>query len=104
MNIKGNSFDKLRVVQVGCGGRGQRHTEAMLKCEEIELVALCDHDPERLQAAGERFGLTRLYHDMQEMIRQEQPELVDIITPPTLRAEIVEPALEAGAPALLIEK
>jgi predicted dehydrogenase len=104
MNTNENGSDKLRVVQLGCGERGQRHTAAILKCEEIELVALCDLDPERLQAAGERFGLTNLYHDMQEMIRQEQPELVDIITPPTLRTEIIEPALEAGAPALLIEK
>jgi predicted dehydrogenase len=41
---------------------------------------------------------------MSEMIRQEQPELVDIITPPTIRAAIVELALAAGAPAILIEK
>jgi predicted dehydrogenase len=96
--------DKLRVVQVGCGKRGQIHTKAMLKSGVIELAALCDLDADRLQAAGQQFGVTRLYHDMAEMIRQEQPDLVDIITPPTLRAEIVEPALAAGAPALLIEK
>ena len=31
-------------------------------------------------------------------------ECVSIITPPTLRARVVEPAFEAGAPAVLIEK
>lgn len=99
-----DSAEKLRVVQVGCGERGQIHTEAMRASGVIDLVALCDLDAERLQAAGEQFGITRLYQDMQEMIRQEQPELVDIITPPTLRVEVVEPALAAGAPAILIEK
>jgi predicted dehydrogenase len=76
----------------------------MLASGVIDLVALCDLDAGRLRAAGERFGITRLYDDMKAMIRQEQPELVDIITPPTLRVAVVEPALEAGAPAVLIEK
>jgi predicted dehydrogenase len=97
-------MDKLRVVQVGCGERGQLHTEAMLAAGVIDLAALCDLDAGRLQATGERFGVTHLYEDMAAMIRQEQPELVDIITPPTLRVAVDELALEAGAPAILIEK
>ena len=99
-----NDSEKLRVVQVGCGTRGQIHIKPMLVSGVIDLVALCDLDAGRLQAAGEQFGITRLYPVMQEMIHQEQPELVDIITPPTLRAQIVDPALAAGAPAILIEK
>jgi predicted dehydrogenase len=96
--------DTLRVVQVGCGGRAQAHIEAMLASGAIDLVALCDTDEQRLQATGERFGIDRRYRDMAEMIRAERPELVDIVTPPTIRASIVEPAIAAGAPALLIEK
>jgi predicted dehydrogenase len=96
--------DKLRVVQVGCGGRAQQHIAAMLACGAIELVALCDLDDQKLQATGERFGITQRYHDLGAMIREQQPELVDIVTPPTIRASIVEPALAAGAPAVLIEK
>src|SRR6185436_10771457 len=53
---------------------------------------------------GEAFGIARRYRDMAEAIRAEQPELVDIVTPPTVRAAIVEPAIAAGAAALLIEK
>jgi predicted dehydrogenase len=76
----------------------------MQACGAIDVVALCDTDDQRLQATGERFGIARRYHDMAEMIRAEQPELVDIVTPPTIRAAIVEPAIAAGARALLIEK
>ena len=96
--------EKLRVAQVGCGGRAQYHLAAMHACDAVEIVALCDLDEQRLQATGERFGVARRYRDMAEMIRAEEPELVDIVTPPTIRAAIVEPAIEAGAPALLIEK
>jgi predicted dehydrogenase len=96
--------DKLRVVQVGCGGRAQHHIAAMLASGAIDLVALCDVDQQRLHATGEQFGIARRYRDMAEAIHAEQPELVDIVTPPTIRAAIVEPAIAAGAPALLIEK
>jgi predicted dehydrogenase len=96
--------DKLRVVQVGCGGRAQQHIAAMLSSGAVDLVALCDLDDQKLQATGDAFGIARRYHDLAAMIREQQPELVDIVTPPTIRAAIVELALAAGAPALLIEK
>jgi predicted dehydrogenase len=96
--------DRLRVAQVGCGPRAHTHIAAMLASGAVDLLALCDVDDQRLQATGEKFGVVRRYHDMAEMIQAEQPELVDIVTPPTIRAAIVEPAITAGAPALLIEK
>ena len=96
--------DKLRVVQVGCGPRAQAHIAAMLACGAIDVVALCDRHDEKLQATGDRFGIARRYQDLAAMIRQEQPELVDIVTQPTIRSSIVEQAVDAGAPAVLIEK
>jgi predicted dehydrogenase len=95
---------KLRVVQVGCGRRAQAHIAAMLASGAIDLVALCDLDEQKLGATGEKFGISRRYRDMEAMIRAEQPELVNIVTPPMIRAAIVEPAIAAGAPALLLEK
>jgi predicted dehydrogenase len=96
--------EKLRVVQVGCGPRAQAHIAAMLACGAIDLVAVCDRHAEKLQATGDRFGIARRYQDLAAMIRQEQPELVDIVTRPAIRASIVEQAIDAGAPAVLIEK
>ncbi len=95
---------KLRVVQVGCGPRAHAHMAGMLASKAVDLVAICDVDAQRLNDAGDKFGVRKRYRDMGEMIRAEQPELVDIVTPPTIRASIIEPAIEAGAPAILIEK
>ena len=95
---------KLRVVQVGCGGRAQPHIAAMLESGAVDLVGVCDLDKRRLKATADKFGIANRSSDMAEMIRSTEPELVDIVTPPTLRAAIVEPAIAAGAPALLIEK
>src|SRR6476659_3168355 len=88
---------KLRILQVGCGGRAKAHIAAMQACGAVELLALCDLDEGRLHAAGEQFGMQRRYRDLAEAIRSEQPDLVDIVTPPTIRASIVEPAIAAGA-------
>jgi UDP-N-acetylglucosamine 3-dehydrogenase len=100
----GVSNEKLRAVQVGCGGRAQAHISSMISSGAIDLVALCDMDEKKLQEAGKKHSIARLYRSMEEMIQKEKPELVDICTPPTIRTSIVEPAIKAGAPAILIEK
>jgi predicted dehydrogenase len=78
----------------------------MVKCGAVEIVGICDVDVPKLNATADKFGVAaeRRYTNMQAMIRETQPELVDIVTPPTIRTRIVEPAIEAGAPAILIEK
>ncbi|MGD0090020.1 MAG: Gfo/Idh/MocA family oxidoreductase [Planctomycetota bacterium] len=95
---------KLRVVMVGCGGRAQEHIAALLECGAVELLALCDLDEKKLKDTGARFKVPKLYTKMEEAIQLEKPELVDICTPPTIRSRIVEPAIQAGAPHVLIEK
>jgi predicted dehydrogenase len=96
--------DKLRAVQVGCGARAQAHIAAMQECGAIELLALCDQDETKLNTTGEKFSVKQRYTNMSEMIRALQPEFVNIVTPPNIRLGIVEEALEAGAPAILLEK
>jgi predicted dehydrogenase len=96
--------DRLRVVQVGCGDRAASHIEAMLASGAVDLAGLCDRHPDKLTRLGEQFGVTRLYHDLDEMIRVEQPELVNIVTRPEIRLPVIEQALAAGAAHLLIEK
>jgi predicted dehydrogenase len=94
----------LRILQIGCGPRAQSHLAAMADCPDILPVALCDLDETRLHTTGETFGIARRYRDMAEAIAEEQPDLVDIVTPPTIRVSVVEAAIAAGAPAILIEK
>ena len=99
-----NTDKKLRVLQVGCGGRAQAHLQAMKDCGAVEIVGLCELDEKKLRDTGDRFKIERRYKFIAEAIKAESPELVDIVTPPTLRTAIVEPAIAAGATAILIEK
>src|SRR5439155_18428844 len=96
--------DRIRVVSLGCGPRATAHMAAMQTCGAVELLAASDLNAERLAAAKEQFHIPRTYADMTEMIGEEKPDLVDIVTPPTIRVGIVEAAIAAGARAILIEK
>jgi len=94
----------LRIASVGCGPRGDAHMAAMRASGAVELIAACDLQEERLRTVGGKHGVPRLYRDIEEMIRRERPDLVDIVTPPTVRVGIVEAAIAAGARNVLIEK
>ena len=46
----------MRVAVIGCGRQGTFHLEAYQGIEGVEIAAVCDQDPARAAAAGERFG------------------------------------------------
>jgi predicted dehydrogenase len=93
-----------RISAFICGPRGLAHMNSMRNSGVVELVAACDLHEDRLRNAAARNDIPRLYRDLSEMIRQERPDLVDIVTPPTIRVGIVETAILAGARNILIEK
>jgi predicted dehydrogenase len=71
---------KLRLAVIGCGFFAQNHLHAWAEIEEVELVAVCDRDPQRSEAARERFGAARAYTDAEDMFRRERLDFVDIAT------------------------
>jgi predicted dehydrogenase len=95
----------LKLLQIGAGGRAQEHLRSIERTPEIELVGLCDIDEAKGREVATRFGISHFGTDMATMIAAHpEAELVSIITPPTLRTSVVEPAIDAGARAVLIEK
>ncbi len=96
--------NKLRVVQIGCGERAPSPLAAMLECGAVELLAICDRHEEKRNKVGGQFGIARRYEDLAEMIQVEKPDLVNIVTRPQIQLPIIEQAIAAGAPALLVEK
>ena len=75
---------------------------------ETDVVAVCDIRPQALEDFRTRWADVwpdvRLYTDYREMLRQEQPELVSVVTPDHLHADITVAAAEGGAKAILCEK
>ena len=89
---------------LGCGGRARGHAQAYKHVTRSEMVAICDMNEERLNSFGDDFGVETRYTDMVEMIEKERPDLLHIVTPPTIRYSLMKIAADLGVPAVIVEK
>ncbi|SAK46240.1 oxidoreductase domain-containing protein [Caballeronia hypogeia] len=85
---------------IGCGFFSRNHVHAWREMSDVRIVALCDADESRLQAAGREFGIARLYTDAAAMLRDEALDFVDIATTVSSHRALVELAASAKVAAI----
>ena len=76
-----------RVAVIGAGYFGQFHYDAWQRMEHCELVAAC-----ALSGAAEtaaEYGITGAFSSVDDMLRNVQPDLVDITTPPDTHLNLI---------------
>ena len=86
----------LKVVTIGAGFFAQFHHAAWQADPRVHLAATCDTDGEKAQAFAARYGAPRAYTDAADMLAAEEPDLVDIITPPATHLELIRLAAARG--------
>ena len=59
---------KIKVAVIGVGSISGEHISAYLKNPNVELYAFCDINAQRLKDKGEKYNVTRLYTDVNEML------------------------------------
>lgn len=93
--------ERIAVGLIGCGFFAQNHLHAWtdLAREGADLVAVCDIDPGKAKAAGEKFA-ARWYTDAQTMFTSERLGLVDIATQVNTHLPLVEMALRHRIPTI----
>lgn len=94
---------KYRCVIVGCGPRSKEHARAYRLVDRGQLVACCDNNTLRLEEYSKEFNI-RGYTDAAEMIKNEKPDLIHLVTPPFQRLELMRMVDDLGVPACLVEK
>lgn len=94
----------MKSAFLGCGGRARGHASAYKYVEKGQMVALCDMNEERLKSFGDDFGVEKRYTDIHEMLDKECPDILHIVTPPTLRYDLMKIANDHEVPAVIIEK
>lgn len=104
----------LRVALIGTGRVGYQfsfsdvpdnHAEAVVANPRTQLVAGVNRGAEKLQAFGERFAVTALFHEVGQMLQAVGPDICIIATHPELHAQMVtECAAAATVKAVLCEK
>jgi predicted dehydrogenase len=72
---------RLRFAVLGCGRIARRHVDAILKCSDAELVAVCDVDAARAHSLASTCG-ARAFTDLEEMLRASpEIDVVNVLTP-----------------------
>jgi len=87
---------------VGCGFYAQNHLHAWadLRREGALLTAVCDRDPDKARAAGDKFGVP-FFTDMAKMLDETRVDLVDIATRMDTHQELAAIAAERGIGAIV---
>jgi predicted dehydrogenase len=86
----------IRVGLLGYGAIGPEHSAAVDLTAGLELAAVCDPRPERLQAAQLAVPGVRLHATGEDLLADDGVDLVVVSTPPDTHAPWVLRCLEAG--------
>ncbi|MFO1313710.1 MAG: Gfo/Idh/MocA family oxidoreductase [Burkholderiales bacterium] len=90
----------LRVLGVGAGYFSQFQYQGWRNIEDADCVALVNRDREKGQEMAARFGVPRVYADLDEALDAEKPDLVDVITPPATHRAFVAKTIARGVPTI----
>ena len=93
---------KARGVVIGCGFFSANHLNGWKElAERCEIVAVCDVDRSRAEAAAKAFGIARAYAGAGEMLRAEKPDFADIVTTAPSHRPLVELCAALGVAAIV---
>ncbi len=71
---------------VGCGKIGSRHAEKIKNTDYVRLVAVCDTNRKRAKELAEKH-VCKAYYKLEDMLRDEEIDFVNICTPSGYHAE-----------------
>ncbi len=86
----------MKVAIVGGGHIASIHAPCIAKQPGNEVVAIVDKDLLHARLLGEPFGVKGYYQDIQEMLKEQNPDAVHVLTPPQYHAELAIAAMEHG--------
>ena len=91
---------KFRVGVIGCGGIATWHVRGIMDSPDLEIGALCDIVPERLEQKKQQCGASgdMCYSDYLEMMDSGKVDAVDICTPNHLHFSMAMEAVKRGLP------
>lgn len=96
--------ERVRIAMIGAGGMANGvHYPSLASFDDVEIVAVCDLDPERLNATADRYGIANRYTNYRTMIEACAPDGVYAIGQPHIMYDVWLWCLQQGQ-NLYIEK
>ncbi len=93
-----------KVAFLGCGGRANGHAWVYPNIDRGSAVACCDLIEEKAVEFAGKYDIPNWYLDLDDMIEREQPDLVHMSMPPTIRHSLMKRLSDHGVPAVIVEK
>ena len=94
---------RLKAVAIGAGYFSGFQFEAWNRMPEVALTALSNRTESKARRKMAEYSIPRFYGDWRQMIDEEKPHFVDIITSPETHTEMCAYAAAAGA-AIVCQK
>ena len=73
-------MSKLRVGVIGVGAFGEVHVATYQSLPDVEIVAISDSRPERLEEVGEKYRVKGRHLDYRELCARQDIELISVVT------------------------
>ena len=90
----------MKVGVIGCGFQGSLHVECLQALEDVEVVAVCDTDPSRLDEVRSTNPGARGHADYRDLLEQHELDLVTVCTMPLHHMRMTVDAFATGAHVL----
>src|ERR1700753_2457406 len=88
------SIKTIGVGIIGCGGIVlQNHLPGLALCPEAKVTALCDTNPQVLEQAKQKTGVTAAFANYSDLLAQKDVQAVIIATPTFVHAPIALAAI-----------
>lgn len=90
------SSEKLRVAVAGTSFGGNVQIPVFQSHDRTRVVAVSSGHAERAESTARTYGIPAHYTNFEEMLDQEKPDIVSIVTPPTFHFPMTMAALSRG--------
>ncbi|WDZ80278.1 Gfo/Idh/MocA family oxidoreductase (plasmid) [Ensifer adhaerens] len=90
----------IKGALIGCGFFAINQMHGWRDLPDVEIVAICDRDPERLRVVGDQFAVARRYASSEAMFADGGFDFVDIATTVGSHRPLVELAALHKVPAI----
>lgn len=89
-------MSKIKVGVIGVGNISNEHIQAYLRNPDVELYAFCDINEDQLNKMGDKYGVSRRFTDMNDLLALPEIDAVSVCTWNAAHAPCTIAALNAG--------
>lgn len=85
---------KVRLAIIGTGGMANAQADCYSKMKNVEIVAACDINEERVKEYAKKYNIKKTYTNYIELLDTEKPDAVTVVTPDKFHKDPSMAALE----------